>query len=169
MNRKRELKIDFENDQKQIPVTYRLKMLIRKAVESTLDYEQYCNPAEVSVTFTDNEGIRKLNRKFRGIDRSTDVLSFPLFDYSGEQNEPPVDELVGMLGDIVISLEQATVQAEEFGHSFEREAAFLCVHSMLHLLGYDHETGEEDEADMRRRQKEILTGMGLGIPGEEKV
>ena len=78
-----------------------------------------------------------------------------------------VDELVGMLGDVVISLEQAKLQAEEYGHGFEREAAFLCVHSMLHLLGYDHETGEEDEADMRRRQREILTGMGLGISGEE--
>ena len=167
MNRKMKLKIDFENNQKLIPVTYRLKMLIREAVEATLDYEQYGNPVEVSVTFTDNEGIRKLNQKFRGIDRATDVLSFPLFDYSGEQEEPPVDELIGMLGDIVISLEQANVQANEYGHSFEREAAFLCVHSMLHLLGYDHETGEEDEADMRRRQREILTIMGLGISGEE--
>lgn len=160
---KRELKIDFENDQGKLPVTYRLKMLIRAAVEATLDYEQYGNPAEVSVTFTDNEKIRALNRKFRGIDRPTDVLSFPLFDYTGEQKEPPVDELVGMLGDIVISLEQAGKQAEEYGHGFEREAAFLCVHSMLHLLGYDHETGEEDEADMRRRQSEILSRMGLGV------
>ena len=160
---KRELKIDFENDQEKLPVTYRLKMLIRAAVEATLDYEQYGNPAEVSVTFTDTEKIRALNRKFRGIDRPTDVLSFPLFDYTGEQEEPPVDELVGMLGDIVISLEQAGKQAEEYGHGFEREAAFLCVHSMLHLLGYDHETGEEDEADMRRRQSEILSRMGLGV------
>ena len=163
MNRKMKLKIDFENNQKLIPVTYRLKMLIREAVEATLDYEQYGNPVEVSVTFTDNEGIRKLNQKFRGIDRATDVLSFPLFDYSGEQEEPPVDELIGMLGDIVISLEQANVQANEYGHSFEREAAFLCVHSMLHLLGYDHETSKEDDADMRRRQSEILSRMGLGV------
>ena len=163
MERKMNLKIDFENDQEKLPVTYRLKMLVRAAVEATLDYEQYCNPVEVSVTFTDNKKIRELNRKFRGIDRATDVLSFPLFDYEGETEEPPVDELVGMLGDIVISLEQAKKQAEEYGHSFEREAAFLCVHSMLHLLGYDHETSEEDEADMRRRQSEILAGMGLAV------
>ena len=163
MERKLNLKIDFENDQEKLPVTYRLKMLVRAAVEATLDYEQYGNPVEVSVTFTDNEKIRELNKKFRGIDRATDVLSFPLFDYEGESEEPPVDELIGMLGDIVISLEQAKKQADEYGHSFEREAAFLCVHSMLHLLGYDHETSEEDEADMRRRQSEILAGMGLAV------
>lgn len=163
MNRKVRLKLDFENKQELIPVTYGLKMLVRRAVEATLDYEQYRNPAEVSVTFVDNEEIRKMNLQFRGIDRATDVLSFPLFDFDGEEEEPPVDELVGMLGDVVISLEQAKKQAEEYGHSFEREAAFLCVHSMLHLLGYDHETGEEDEADMRRRQSEILDRMGLSV------
>lgn len=163
MERKMNLKIDFENDQEALPVTYRLKMLVRAAVAATLDYEQYENPIEVSVTFTDNEKIRELNRKFRGIDRATDVLSFPLFDFEGETDEPPVDELMGMLGDIVISLEQAKKQAEEYGHSFEREAAFLTVHSMLHLLGYDHETSKEDEADMRRRQSEILERMGLSV------
>lgn len=163
MNRKMKLKIDFENKQTAIPITYHLKMLVRAAIEATLDYEQYGNPVEVSVTFTDDEDIRKLNRQFRNIDRATDVLSFPLFDYSGEEDEPPVDELMGMLGDIVLSLETAQRQAAEYGHSFEREAAFLCVHSMLHLLGYDHETGDEDEADMRRRQSEILDGMGLSV------
>jgi probable rRNA maturation factor len=74
-----------------------------------------------------------------------------------------VDELMGMLGDIVLSLEQAKAQAEEYGHSFEREVAFLTVHSMLHLLGYDHEIGEEDDADMRRRQSEIMERMGLSV------
>lgn len=156
------LKIDFENDQDLIPVTYRMKMLVRRAVETTLACEQYENPVEVAVTFTDNGKIRKLNRKFRGVDRPTDVLSFPLLDYSGEQDEPPVDELIGMLGDIVISLEQAGAQAEEYGHSFEREVAFLTVHSMLHLLGYDHEQ-PEDEQEMRERQREILARMGLEI------
>lgn len=165
MERKMLCKIDFENRQELLPLSYKLKMLVRRAVETTLDYEQYENPIEVSVTFTDNEGIRELNRKFRNIDRPTDVLSFPLFDYTGESEEPPVDELVGMLGDIVISLEQAKKQAEEFGHSFEREAAFLTVHSMLHLLGYDHEAGGDEEADMRRRQREILDRMGLSLKG----
>ena len=161
MERKMLCKIDFENRQELLPLSYKLKMLVRRAVETTLDYEQYENPIEVSVTFTDNEGIRELNRKFRNIDRPTDVL----FDYTGESEEPPVDEFVGMLGDIVISLEQAKKQAEEFGHSFEREAAFLTVHSMLHLLGYDHEAGGDEEADMRRRQREILDRMGLSLKG----
>lgn len=165
MERKMLCKIDFENRQELLPLSYKLKMLVRRAVETTLDYEQYENPIEVSVTFTDNEGIRELNRKFRNIDRPTDVLSFPLFDYTGESEEPPVDEFVGMLGDIVISLEQAKKQAEEFDHSFEREAAFLTVHSMLHLLGYDHEAGGDEEADMRRRQREILDRMGLSLKG----
>ena len=165
MERKMLCKIDFENRQELLPLSYKLKMLVRRAVETTLDYEQYENPIEVSVTFTDNEGIRELNRKFRNIDRPTDVLSFPLFDYTGESEEPPVDEFVGMLGDIVISLEQAKKQAEEFGHSFEREAAFLTVHAMRHLLGYDHEAGGDEEADMRRRQREILDRMGLSLKG----
>ena len=165
MERKMLCKIDFENRQELLPLSYKLKMLVRRAVETTLDYEQYENPIEVSVTFTDNEGIRELNRKFRNIDRPTDVLSFPLFDYTGESEEPPVDEFVGMLGDIVISLEQAKKQAEEFGHSFEREAAFLTVHSMLHLLGYDHEAGGDEEADMRRRQREILDRRGRSLKG----
>lgn len=163
MSRKMKLKIYFENEQELIPLTYKTKMLIRNTIEETLDYEQYGNVCEVSVSFTDNEGIRELNKKFRGIDRPTDVLSFPLFDYEGESEEPPVDELMGMLGDVVLSLEQAKAQAEEYGHSFEREVAFLTAHSMLHLLGYDHETGEEDEADMRRRQSEIMARMGLSV------
>ena len=169
MSRKLNMKIYFENEQDKHVVTYKLKMLLRRAMEETLDYEQYGNPCEISVTFTDNEGIHELNRKFRGIDRPTDVLSFPLFDYEGETEEPPVDELKGMLGDIVLSLEQAMRQAEEYGHSFERETAFLTVHSMLHLLGYDHETSEADEQDMRRRQGEIMERLGLSVKsGEEE-
>ena len=163
MNRKMSLRIYFENNQSEVPLTYKLKMLVRDAVEATLDYEQYGNPCEVSVTFVNNEEIHALNKKFRGVDRPTDVLSFPLFDYEGESEEPAVDELMGMLGDVVLSMEQAKAQAEEYGHSFQREVAFLTVHSMLHLLGYDHETGEEDEADMRRRQSVIMEQMGLSV------
>ena len=163
MNRKLNMKVYFENGQELVPLTYKLKMLVREAIEATLDYEQYGNPCEISGTFTDNEGIHSLNRQFRGVDRATDVLSFPLFDYEGESEEPPVDELMGMLGDIVLSLEQAEIQAEKYGHSFAREVAFLTVHSMLHLLGYDHETGEADEAEMRRRQSEIMEQMGLSV------
>lgn len=159
--------IYFTNEQDKCPVTYKLKMLARRAVETTLEYEQYNNACEVSLTFTDNEQIHKLNQQYRGVDRPTDVLSFPLMDYSGESDEPVADEPVVSLGDIVISLERAQEQANEYGHSFEREVAFLCVHSMLHLLGYDHETGEADERDMRARQSKIMAIMGLSVPSEE--
>ena len=157
--------IYFTNDQQARPITYAQKILVRRAVEATLAYEGFLNEAEVSVTFTDDEGIRRLNKQFRGIDRATDVLSFPLTDFEGSE-EPPVDGDEITLGDIVVSLERAEAQAKEYGHSFERELAFLCVHSMLHLLGYDHVDDEEAEADMRRRQREILEDMGLGV--EEK-
>ena len=154
------LRVDFENRQDILPLTYKLKMLCRRAVAETLAYEQYQNPAEVSISFVDDKGIRELNKQFRLIDRATDVLSFPLFDYEGESDEPPVDELVGMLGDVVISLETAKRQAEEYGHTLEEEVAFLTVHSMLHLLGYDHETGAEDEKEMFRRQDDVMKRMG---------
>lgn len=159
--------IYFTNEQDKLPITYKLKLLVRRAVVATLEHEQYENPCEVSVTFTDDAGIRELNRQYRDIDRPTDVLSFPLTDYSGESEEPLADEPEVSLGDIVLSLERAAEQAETYGHSFEREVAFLCVHSVLHLLGYDHETGEEDEADMRRRQSAIMQEMGLAVDDGE--
>ncbi|MBO5939184.1 MAG: rRNA maturation RNase YbeY [Clostridia bacterium] len=159
---KQRIKIYFANEQSSFRVTRKLKRLIRASVSESLAYEGFCNDCTVSVTFTDNEGIRVLNAEYRGIDRETDVLSFPLTEFeSGE--EPPVDEPEVSLGDIVLSLEKTQAQAEEFGHSFEREAAFLCVHSMLHLLGYDHVNSEEEDAEMRRRQREILERMGLGV------
>lgn len=154
--------IYFENTQDKLPITYKIKRLIRLSVEASLAYEGYRNTCEVSVSFTDDDGIRRLNRNFRKIDSATDVLSFPLFDFDGSE-EPAVDELENMLGDIVISLERAQKQAEEFGHSFEREVAFLCVHSMLHLLGYDHVNSEDEELDMRRRQTAIMEMLGLAV------
>ncbi len=153
--------IYFMNDTENT-VSYKLKMLTRRAVIASLDYEGFYNDAEVSVTFTDNDGIRKLNRQYRQIDNATDVLSFPLTDFEGGE-EPPADEQTISLGDIVISLERAAEQAEQFGHSFEREVAFLTVHSMLHLLGYDHVNSEEEDMEMRTRQREILKKMGLGV------
>ena len=159
---KQKIMIYFTNSQETYPITYGLKRLIRKSVVSALEYEGFQNNCQVSVTLTDNEGIRALNREYRGIDRETDVLSFPLLEFEGGE-EPPADEPEVMLGDIVLSLEKTEAQAEEFGHSFEREAAFLCVHSMLHLLGYDHVDSEAEDMEMRRRQREILERMGLGI------
>lgn len=160
--KKAKLMIYFLNEQSLFRVTYEQKHLVRRAINATLEYEGYENNAEISLTFTDNEKIRRINSQFRGIDKPTDVLSFPLNDY---ENTPDslADEPSGCLGDIVISLERAKEQADEFGHSLDREIAFLTVHSMLHLLGYDHVDSEADELDMRRRQSEILKNMGLGI------
>ena len=155
--------IYFENGQSEMAVTYKLKMLLRRAVEETLRYENYQNDVEVSITLTDNAGIHELNQRFRGVDAPTDVLSFPLIDYEDDCGEPLIDEIANSLGDIVLNLQRAKAQAEEFGHSFEREAAFLTVHSMMHLLGYDHELSEGDDADMRRRQREIMGRMGLAV------
>jgi probable rRNA maturation factor len=143
------------NDQDQYPVTQKLRGLVRRSVNATLKYEDFQRPCEVSVTFTDNEKIRELNAQYRNIDKATDVLSFPLFDEDFEDEEDLA------LGDVVLSLEKAASQAEEYGHSFERECAFLVVHSVLHLLGYDHETSEEDEKEMFFRQEEIMKMLKL--------
>ncbi|MBE6535094.1 MAG: rRNA maturation RNase YbeY [Ruminococcaceae bacterium] len=143
-------------------VTYKQKMLLREAVKATLDYEGFQNDVQISVTFVDDEGIRAINNSYRNIDKATDVLSFPLTDFEGGE-EPPTDEPEIALGDIVISLERARAQAAEFGHSFDREIAFLTVHSMLHLLGYDHVDSEEDDKEMRARQSAILEKIGLGV------
>lgn len=149
----------FDNIQDNFPVGFQLKALLRRTVRATLKYEGIKNKTEVSVTFADDESIRKLNAEYRNLDRPTDVLSFPIED----DVEAADESQVLMLGDIVISLERAAVQAEEYGHSFKREVAFLCAHSMLHLLGYDHELGEEQDVDMRRRQREIMKMMRLEV------
>ena len=156
------LMIYFSTGTDKYPVTYKMKMLVRASVLATLAYEGYKPECELSVTFTDNDGIQAVNKQYRNIDKATDVLSFPLTDFEGGE-EPPADEPTVSLGDVIISLERAKEQAEEFGHSFEREVAFLTVHSTLHLLGYDHELSEDDDADMRRRQREILESMGLAV------
>ena len=142
------------------PVTYKQKHLIREAIVESLVYEGFENDVQLSVTFTDNEGIRAINKSYRNIDSATDVLSFPLVDFEGGE-EPPTDEPLLPLGDIVISLERAREQALEFGHSYERELAFLTVHSMLHLLGYDHVNGGIEAVHMREKEEHVLTELGL--------
>lgn len=138
------------NEQEKTEFLPEYESLVKKAVEAALSYEGWEYDCEVSITFTDNESIRELNREYRDIDRPTDVLSFPMDD-EGDGS---------VLGDIVISLERAMEQAEEYGHSLEREISFLTVHSCLHLLGYDHETGEEDEKEMFGKQEAILQTIG---------
>lgn len=145
-----------------------LEKLITRVVNGALDAEKVEQNCDVCVIITDDENIHELNLEHRGVDRPTDVLSFPMLELSPGQkievNPLEIDESTGavMLGDIVISEDRAKAQAEEYGHSEEREFAFLVVHGMLHLLGYDHEKGEEDEKLHFSRQEEILEGLGIG-------
>ena len=154
-------KIYITNEQDKLTVTAQLRGLIRRAINAALKYESFRYDAEVSVTLVDNAGIRALNSEYRDIDRATDVLSFPMYE-GGEIDETDVLEGEPIsIGDIVLSLERAEEQARDFNHSFDREVAFLCVHSVLHLLGYDHELGEEEEKDMFARQEDVLRIMKL--------
>ena len=159
------MKVPIRNEQTKFKVDKKIRDLVRLAVKTSLLYMDFPTKAEISVMFVDNDEIRVLNREHRNIDSATDVLSFPLFEYDedGEIIEQELDfnpngEMI--LGDIVISLERAAEQAEEYGHSFEREIGFLTVHSMLHLLGYDHMT-PEDEEEMFGYQEDILKEMNL--------
>ncbi len=155
------LKIYFENSQEIYGITYELQMLVRSAIIASLASEGYEQDCEVSVTFTDNDGIRAINREFRDIDAPTDVLSFPM-DGTDDAN----DGEIASLGDIVLSLERAHEQAEQFGHSCEREVSFLVAHSVLHLLGYDHEESDEADEQMREKQRSIMKALGLEVEND---
>ena len=159
ITRRPRVKIYWADEQDKYDAGRRMKALIEKAIRGTLECENFDRDVIVSVTFTDNEGIREKNREFRDIDRATDVLSFPMYDMAN--GDMPEEGMDCELGDIVLSLERAAEQAVEFGHSYERECAFLTVHSMLHLLGYDHVNSEEEDEEMRAHQRVIMTHIGL--------
>ena len=152
-------KVLITNSQKAIKVPSGLRILIRRACNAVLEYEHFDDPAEISVTFVDNNRIHELNKEYRDKDSATAVLSFPL----GENGEYDIDEDNGckLLGDIVISMERAMEQAELYGHSLQREVAYLTVHSMLHLLGYDHEAGGLEAVRMREKEEAVLIQLGL--------
>ena len=141
---------DIQNSQNKVDFTTELEETINLVIEKVFDYEDV-DPRNVSVLITDNDEIQGLNLEYRQKDAPTDVLSFPLFDEDGNLDDEE-------LGDIVISLERAKAQAEEYNHSLKREVAFLTAHSMLHLLGYDHENGEQE---MYVKQDEILNQLGI--------
>lgn len=155
------LKIYYANEQKIVKIPLSLRNLINRVVKATLENENFKKDAEVSVSFVNNETIHKLNLEYRGKDKPTDVLSFPMTD--GDEEKDDIDLSTGavMLGDIIISAEKAMEQANEYGHGIEREICFLAVHSTLHLLGYDHETSEDDEKYMNQTQEAILQKIGL--------
>lgn len=141
--------------------------LIRKTIRTALREEGVAVPCEVDVLLTDDAGIRRINQKMRDVDRPTDVLSFPMFTY--EPGQPPTDDAdadpaTGLtpLGDMVISMERVKAQALEYGHSRRRELSYLVVHSVLHLLGYDHLDEGPQKARMREREERILAVLNAG-------
>ena len=153
------IKVIIENTQKTIHIPTGVRLLIRRCCHATLEIEGFDGSAEVNVTLVDNESIRRINNEQRGIDSVTDVLSFPL----GEDGKYDLNPKTGvkMLGDVVMSIERAKEQAEQFGHSFQREIGYLTVHSVLHLLGYDHVDGGLDAVRMREREEAIMASVGL--------
>ena len=131
--------------------------LIKEVVSRVLEEEKVLPEVDVYITLTNNEEIHKINKEYRDVDRPTDVLSFPMYErdeIAGLKNDTD-DEIEKILGDIIVSIEKVREQAEEYGHSFERELAYLVTHGMLHLLGYDHMIEEEKE-QMRKKEEEIL-------------
>lgn len=155
------VKVNIVSKHKHIKLPTGTRLLIRKACNATLKFENFEDAAEVDVTLVNDEMIKEINLEHRNIDNATDVLSFPLgengeFDINPETNAK-------MLGDIVISVDHAIQQAELYGHGIEREIAFLTVHSMLHLLGYDHINGGLEQAIMREKEEVILEALGLAV------
>lgn len=152
------VKVIIADRQHAYKVPTGIRLLIRRCCTATLVKEGFEGSAEVSVSFLDNAQIRQLNAEHRGVDAPTDVLSFPLGENGIYDRNP--DTGASMLGDIVISVEKATEQAELYGHSLRREIGFLTVHSMFHLLGYDHEEGL-DAVRMREKEEAVLSSLGL--------
>ena len=161
--------LNFE-EEVTVPFDFEYESLAREVISFTLDHENCPYESEVNLTLTDNDGIHEINKMYRQIDRPTDVLSFPMLSYEAagdfskleddydDNFNPDTGEI--MLGDIVISVDKVLEQAESYGHTPRREYAFLIVHSMLHLFGYDHMTPEE-AAQMEAKQRQILEEMNI--------
>lgn len=153
------IKVIITNDQKTVKIPTGLRLLIRRCCHAVLELENFTDPAEISITFTDNKGIRELNKQYRNIDSETDVLSFPMGENGNYDTNPETG--AKLLGDVVISMEKATEQAAAFDHSLQREVGYLTAHSVLHLLGYDH---MEKLEKVRMREKEEAVMAALGLP-----
>ncbi|MBQ9355178.1 MAG: rRNA maturation RNase YbeY [Clostridia bacterium] len=155
------VKVNITDNYKKEKVSRETKALVKKACRAVLHEENFNDNAEIELTFVDDEQIKELNKEYRNIDKSTDVLSFPLGE-NGIYDKNPENGFY-MLGDIVISVDHAEKQADLYGHGIEREVAFLTVHSMLHLLGYDHVDGGEQQRIMRQKEETVLEKMGLSV------
>jgi len=152
------LEIDFIDETNEL--TEKQMEMINNLLSIAAKEENVIDKAELSITFVDNETIQLINREYRGKDAPTDVISFALEEMGEDEVEIVGENLPRVLGDIIISIPKAKEQAKEYGHSFEREIGFLTVHGFLHLLGYDHET-KEDEKEMFEKQEKILEKFGL--------
>ncbi len=156
------VKVNISLKQKKVKLPTGTRLLIRKACLATLKFEGLTDDSyEVDVSIVNDDMIKEMNKEFRNIDSSTDVLSFPLGE-NGVYDVNPETE-AKMLGDIVISVDHALHQADLYGHGIEREIAFLTVHSMLHLLGYDHVNGGIEQARMREKEESVLEALGLAV------
>lgn len=153
------IRVIISNNQKEVKIPTGLRMLVRRCCNAVLRMEEFKGPAEISVTFVDNRQIHELNLLHRKIDAPTDVLSFPM----GENGVYDIDPNTGaqILGDVVISMEKAEEQAKRYGHSLQREVGYLTAHSVLHLLGYDHEKSGLERVRMREKEERVMTQLGL--------
>ena len=155
----KKIRVDIENTQKAVKVPTGMRMLIRRCCHAVLSMEEFDGSAQVDVTLVDNEQIHQINLEQRHIDAPTDVLSFPLGENGEYETNPETGEK--LLGNIVISLEKAQQQAKDYNHSFNREVGYLTVHSMLHLLGYDHVNGGLEAVHMREKEESVMHKIGL--------
>ena len=153
------IRVIITNKQKAVKIPTGLRMLVRRCCNAVLRLEEFKGSAEISVTFVDNEQIREYNKQYRDKDSITDVLSFGMGEYGKYDIDPETGAQI--LGDVVISMEKAMEQAKRFDHSLQREVGYLTAHSVLHLLGYDHEDNMER---IRMREKEELVMDQLGLP-----
>lgn len=153
------IRVIISNQQKQVKIPTGVRMLIRRCCHAVLQLEGFSDSAEISVSFVDNDQIQEMNRQYRGIDAPTDVLSFPM----GENGVYDINPENGaqILGDIVISMEKAAEQADRYGHTLQREVGYLTAHSVLHLLGYDHENNGLERVRMREKEELVMTQLGL--------
>ena len=153
------IKVIIENKQDEVKIPTGIRMLVRRCCVATLKMEGFTGMAEVNVIFVDGHTIRDINKKQRNIDEETDVLSFPLGE-NGEYDINPESD-AKMLGDIVISIPRALQQSDEYEHTFQREIGYLTVHSMLHILGYDHVEGGLEAVKMREKEELVMNRIGL--------
>lgn len=142
----------IDNRQSKYEITKELELLVKKIIDEVLRVEGLSKNYEISISFVENQEIRELNRVYRGVDKETDVLSFPMDDEFG------LEEL--LLGDIIISIDKAFEQSLDYGHTIEREIGYLTAHSMFHLLGYDH-MNDEEKLEMREREKQVMKNLKI--------